>query len=64
VKALVTSALKGAQLSEFLYGKIEVPVETILGDEKKTKMYNPEHVVGAEAPINDGGDDYEDEHDE
>jgi hypothetical protein len=28
------------------------------------KMYNPELVVGAEAPINDGDGDYEDEDDE
>jgi hypothetical protein len=39
------AALKGAQLSEFLYGKVEVPAETTLGDDKKTKMYNPEHAI-------------------
>jgi hypothetical protein len=39
-KALVTSALQGAQLFEFLYGKMEVLAETILGDDKKTKVYN------------------------
>jgi hypothetical protein len=44
-KALVTSALKGAQLSEFLYDKIEVPIKTLIVDNKKTKVPNPELVI-------------------
>jgi hypothetical protein len=40
-KVLVTSALKGAQLSKFLYSKMEVPVQTILGDDKKMEVQNP-----------------------
>jgi hypothetical protein len=38
------SALKGAQLSEFVEGKVEAPVETLALDEKK-KAPNPEFTV-------------------
>jgi hypothetical protein len=41
-KALVTSPLKGAQLSEFLYSKMVTPTETLLGDDKKTGVPNLE----------------------
>jgi hypothetical protein len=43
-KALVMSALKGAQLSEFIEGKAEAPVETLASDDKK-KTSNPEFVI-------------------
>jgi hypothetical protein len=41
-KAPVISALKGAQLSEFLEGKAEAPAQTLSTDDKKTKVPNPE----------------------
>jgi hypothetical protein len=41
-KALVVSALKGAQLSKFLEGKVEVPPETLASDDKKMEVPNPE----------------------
>jgi hypothetical protein len=44
-KALVTSALKGAQLSEFLYSKMVTPAETLLGNNKKTEVPNPELAI-------------------
>jgi hypothetical protein len=37
-KALVLSALKGAQISEFLFGTTEAPAEYLAGDDKKKKM--------------------------
>jgi hypothetical protein len=44
-KVLVTSALKGTHLSEFLYGKMELLAETILSDDKKMKVHNPELAI-------------------
>jgi hypothetical protein len=41
-KALVLSALKGAQISEFLFGTTEAPAEYLAGDDKKKKMPNLE----------------------
>jgi hypothetical protein len=38
-------ALKGAHLSEFLYGKIEVPEQTLVADDKKTQMPNPKFAI-------------------
>jgi hypothetical protein len=43
-KALVMSALKGAQLSEFVEGKVEAPVEALALDEKKMAP-NPEFTI-------------------
>jgi hypothetical protein len=44
-KALVMPALKGAQLSEFLYSKMVTPTETLLGNNKKTEVPNLELTI-------------------
>jgi hypothetical protein len=44
-KALVLSALKGAQLFDFLEGKIKAPDCTLVVDDKKTEMHNPEFAI-------------------
>jgi hypothetical protein len=38
-KALVVFEIKGAQLSEFLEGKVEVPPQTVFSDDKKIGVY-------------------------
>jgi hypothetical protein len=38
-------ALKGAQLSEFLEGKAVVLEQTLVSDDKKMKMSNPEFAI-------------------
>jgi hypothetical protein len=43
-KAPVLSALKGAQLAEFMEDKV-TPVETLVTDDKKMKMPNPEFAI-------------------
>jgi hypothetical protein len=42
-KALVLSALRGAQLQEFLDDKVVLPPAEITLDDKKTKVLNPKH---------------------
>jgi hypothetical protein len=44
-RALVVSALKGAQLSEFLNGDVVAPATTLIANDKKTKVPNPEFAV-------------------
>jgi hypothetical protein len=44
-RALVVSALKGAQLSEFLEGKVVAPEQTLASDDKKVKMPNPKSAI-------------------
>jgi hypothetical protein len=45
LKALVISALKGAQLAEFLDGKDEAPTEFLISNDKKTKIPNLEFTI-------------------
>jgi hypothetical protein len=42
-KALVISALKGAQLQDFLDGKVVFPPKELVAKDKKTKFANPEY---------------------
>jgi hypothetical protein len=44
-RALVVSALKGAQLSEILEGKVVAPKQTLASDDKKVKMPNPKSAI-------------------
>jgi hypothetical protein len=44
-RALVVSALKGAQLSKFLEGKVVAPEQTLASDDKKVKMPNPKSAI-------------------
>jgi hypothetical protein len=44
-KALVISALKGTQFSEFLEGKADVQERTLFSDDKKMKMPNLEFAI-------------------
>jgi hypothetical protein len=44
-RALVVSALKGAQLSEFLDDDVVAPAATLIADDKKTKVPNSEFTV-------------------
>jgi hypothetical protein len=41
-RALVVSALKGGQLAEFLDDDVVAPAVTLITDDKKTKVPNPE----------------------
>jgi hypothetical protein len=43
-KALVMSALWGAQLHQFLDGKVELPPKALTLEDKKTKNLNPDYV--------------------
>jgi hypothetical protein len=43
-KALVMSALRGAQLHQFLDGKVEFPLKALTLEHKKTKNLNPDYV--------------------
>jgi hypothetical protein len=43
-KALVMSALRGAQLHQFLDGKVEFPPKALTLEDKKTKNLNPDYV--------------------
>jgi hypothetical protein len=44
-RALVVFALKGAQLSEFHNGDVVAPAVTLIADDKKTKVPNPEFAI-------------------
>jgi hypothetical protein len=46
-KALVISALKGTQFSEFLEDKVDVQERTLLSDDKKMKMPNLEFTISS-----------------
>jgi hypothetical protein len=48
-KALVISALKGTQFSEFLEGKADVQERTLFSDDKKMKMPNLEFAIHRQA---------------
>jgi hypothetical protein len=43
-KALIMSALRGAQLHQFLDGKVEFPPKALTLEDKKTKNLNPDYV--------------------
>jgi hypothetical protein len=43
-KALVMSALRGAQVHHFLDGKVEFPLKELTLEDKKTKVPNPDYV--------------------